>query len=178
MTQRTLSPIEDWTNDPKGKWLYLFVPMPGRIYLVGELAEWIARLELDRLLKSRPEFAELEKSAANNELRFRTYAIRGRDYKNRLQSRGVPADVVQRHSLFPLSNWVWVTELQGRTAAETGRACVVGEIVIDATSDHYDPNFLVGNLPGYWFGWRATAPEWHGVSGDLRLYETGAALHA
>jgi len=71
-----------------------------------------------------------------------------------------------------------VTELQDRVAAKTDRRCVVGEIVIDATSDHYDPNFLVGNLPGYWLGWRATAPEWHGVSDSTELYETGAALHA
>ena len=86
--------------------------------------------------------------------------------------------VVWRHSVFPLSNWVRVTELQDRAAAENGRRCVVGGVVIDATSDHYDPNFLVGNLPGYWLGWRTTAPEWHSVAGEPDLYESGAALHA
>lgn len=170
--------IDDWTQDPKGKWLYLFVPMPGRIYLVGELAEWIARRELDRLLKSRDEFSDLAKRAANDEFRFRTYVTHGSAYKNRLQSRGVPAEVLRRHSLFPLSNWVWVTELQDRAAAEAGRRCVLGEIVIDATSDRFDPNFLVGNLPGFWLGWRTTVPEWHPVSEAPDLYETGAALHA
>jgi hypothetical protein len=170
--------IDDWTNDPKGKWLYLFVPMPGRIYLVGELAESIARLEFERLIKSRSEFAEVEKGLAADELRFRTYAIRGSEYKLRLQSRGVPVDVMRRHSVFPLSNWVWVTELQDRVAANTSRQCVVGEVVIDATSDHYDPNFLVGSLPGFWLGWRTAVPEWHPVPGAPALYESGAALHA
>jgi hypothetical protein len=170
--------IDDWKADPKGKWLYLFVPMPGRIYLVGELAEFIARREIERLLKSRGEFAELATRLANDELRFRTYVTRGSSYKHQLQARGVPAEVVRRHSLFPLSNWVWVTELQDRAAADVGRQCVLGEVVIDATSDRYDPNFLVGNMPGFWLGWRTTVPEWHPVSDTSIPYETGAALHA
>lgn len=170
--------IDDWQNDPKGDWLYIFVPMPGRIYLVGELAEFIARRELDRLINSRPELAEIAQHLTADELRFRTYVTRGSDYKLHLQSRGLPPEVVRRHSIFGLSNWVWVTELQDRAAAASGRACVVGEVVIDATSDHYDPNFLLANLPGYWLGWRATVPEWHAVSAAAGLYETGAALHA
>jgi hypothetical protein len=89
----------------------------------------------------------------------------------------VPNELAVRHRLFPLSNWVWVTELQDRAAAEQGRQCVIGEVVIDATSDRYDPNFLVGNLPGFWLGWRTEVPESHQVP-DPGLYETGAALHA
>lgn len=172
--------IPDWTNDPSGRWQYLFVPLPGRIYMSGETAEAIGRREIERLLATQASLSPVAARYQSRELRLRTYAIRGSDYKLRMRERGLPDDVASRHGATATSNWIWVTELQGRAAAESGPDCVFGELVIDATSDRFDPHFLFGNFPGIVLSWYGKSVPDAFASGQQvdQLYRTGAALHA
>jgi hypothetical protein len=105
--------------------------------------------------------------------------VEAAEYKHGLRSRGVPPEVVHFLARVSLSHWVWVAELQDRVAAAAGRQCVIGEIVIDATSDDRHPNFLCGNLPGRLMRWPALgALTQSTTSSQADLYTSGAALHS
>lgn len=146
----------------------------------GETAEAIARREIERLLTLQAPLSPLGTRYQSSELRLRTYVIRGSDYKLRMRARGVPDEVASRHGATAASNWIWVTELQDRAAAQVSPSCVVGELVIDATSDRFDPHFLFANFPRLVLAWYGRSiPE--AFSSGQRiddLYRTGAALHA
>jgi hypothetical protein len=165
-------------DDPLGEWVLLFVPLPGRIYLAAETAELVARSYFSALLR-RKEHAALHQSlrAGKMRLRLRTYATRSGEYKARLKERGVPDDVADRHRLISTSNWIWVVELQDPKLSQRTRRCVIGEVVIDATSDPIDPNVLFGNLPGRHYSW---ANDWEPLerrTEHYRPYLSDTALH-
>ena len=164
-------------HDPLGRWDLLFVPLPGRIYLSGETSEPIAQGLFNALLR-RPEHAALRRLQDRRRLRLRSYVARAGRYKSRLRERGVPDDAASGHFFISTSNWVWVVELQDRKLARQGRRCVLGEIAIDATSDAFDPNPLLGHLPGRAYHW--IDPRQHPTErriGSYDAYLTGAAIH-
>jgi hypothetical protein len=138
-------------TDPLGEWDLLFVPMPGRIYLPAESAEHAARTIFTSLLR-KPEHRGLRRELPTL-LRLRTHVRQMGEYKARLSRRNVPPEAVDRHRYTPTSNWAWVVELQDPRISDDTRECVVGEVVIDATSDRLDPNPLFGNLAGYAYAW-------------------------
>lgn len=157
----------------------LVVPLPGRIYLPGEWAESVGQYVFRQELKREASLYEHLQALEEDRLRLRTYVIPIGDYKHALRSRCLPDDVVRWHAHTSGSHWVWVVELQDRTAAET-RDCVVGEVVIDATTDERHPNILFGNLPGVLVRWPEEFP-WPTVrsgSSQTELYRTGSAIHA
>jgi hypothetical protein len=160
-------------------WERLVVPVPGRIYLAGEPAEREGALALRRELAKAADLSEILKSVEDGDTRVRTYVSEIADYKRRLRGRGVPPEVVAHHARISCSHWVWIVELQDRSLAAKGRRCVLGEVVIDATSDGLKPNFLFANLPGRVMRWEALGGPT--LSADVpkgEPYETGCALHA
>ena len=184
------------------KWEHLIVPVPGRIYMSADVAEYQARMQFARML-GLPENATIRTRLAGDYslsakapdhlmdpavLRLRTYATRGSHYKCDLDLRGVPPEIVQLHSYTSASNWVWVVELQDPAVALNSSSCVLGEIVIDATSHKNDPHFLFGHLPGSHYRWdQHRSPKRtrfvESESGDIPSipfympYSTGSAIH-
>lgn len=96
-----------------------------------------------------------------------------------LGRREVPDDVVTWRRGIGAPHWLWVVELQDRHAATDGPRCVLGEIVIDATSDDQWVNALFGNLPGLTMQWPNLGEDIEiadSAQGDTP-YITGCALH-
>jgi Papain-like cysteine protease AvrRpt2 len=165
-------------GSPDGHWERLVVPLPGRIYLAGEAAEQEGGLALRRELAKHEELRHHVAALGRGERRLRTYVTTIADYLHRLRDRGISADVQRWHALTGASHWVWVVELQDTAAAARGRECVLGEVIIDTTSDDREPNFLSANLPGYKMRWVALgAPTDTQAAEQRELYETGCALH-
>lgn len=159
-------------------WEHLLAPMPGRIYLAGEAAEREGKVALRAEMQAAANLTEHLARLDANESRLRSYVIESSEYKRQLRRRGLPADVVAFHGRASLSHWVWIVELQDRKAANRGRDCVIGEIVIDATSDDLHPNFLIANLPGRLMRWMSLgAPTQSTTSNQSKLYTTGSAIH-
>jgi hypothetical protein len=165
-------------GSPDGHWERLVVPMPGRIYLAGESAEREGGVALGGELAKHRELRHHLAALERGERRLRTYVTTIADYLHRLRDRGVSTDVQRWHALTGASHWVWVVELQDTAAAARGPDCVLGEVIIDTTSDDREPNFLSANLPGYKMRWAALgAPTQTQESGQRELYRTGCALH-
>jgi hypothetical protein len=163
-------------SDHLGRWAMLFAPVPGKAYLAGEAAELSARRMFTSVLR-RDEHRQLRRKLKPY-LRLRSYLVRAGHYKARLAGRGVPSKAVDLHVNVPTSNWVWVVELQDPKLARSTLDCVLGELVVDATSDRRDPNFLFGNLAGSSYVWEADS------AGPVREkvdyagpYRSGCALH-
>jgi len=157
------------------RWNLIFVPLPGRIYLLGEEVERPAR-EVFGELTRRPGF---DRSAfRGREHRFREYVVDSRRYKHELQHRGLPTATVRAHLQVPCPRWIWVVEVQDRSLAHAGEPCTLGEIAIDATSDGGHPQFLFANLPGLRASWKAhdVAPEVLRQNGSFEPYLSGTAL--
>ena len=178
-----LRPAEEYVeeNGDGPGWEALLVPVPGRIYLTGEAAEYTARTVFDAEMGKQPSLSGLRDRWQADELRLRTYAIKLADYKRALRNRNPPPhpDVIAWHTNMSGSNWIWVTELQDRAQASKGRTCVVGEVAIDATSDDQWPNPIFGNLPGMTMRWPEIGldMEWAQSEQDASPYASGSAIH-
>lgn len=159
-------------DDPLGQWRFLFAPLPGKIYLTGEQAETHARTLFDGLRRRVP--AEVRPRLAD--IRFRTYVTQFGDYKLNMRERLMPDPIRELFRDQGGSRWVWVTEFQDRSLAETDAICVLGEVVMDATSAGADPNRLFACLPGLVYLWDddgllAIDAE------DYEPYISGSAVH-
>jgi len=157
-------------------WEMLLAPLPGRIYapyeevekpILEELADLAARFTAPDLLGER-------------RTRVREYVAEVRDYKARLRSRGLPQAVADAHAQVPSARWLWVVELQDAELAKRSPECVLGEIVVDATSDRDDLVFLYANLPGTrisWPGPRRNRQVVRVPAAGVQPYLTGTALN-
>lgn len=165
----SIGPYETMTSS--AAWKALVIPMPGRLYLTGEEAEAAARRQFSQGLAGSPiEFPD-------ERWRLRTYASRASDYKQALERRRVPVAIASHHRAVATSNWIWVVELQERDAANRGRNCVRGEVVVDATSDPDDPNFLFAHFADRSVRWgRSGAVRTDGGTG-ISAVLSGTALH-
>jgi hypothetical protein len=163
----------------------LVIPMPGRIYLSGETAERWSKLIFEELIEEQLQQGNKQVESLLNglesdgPLRLRCYLTESSSYMARLRERQPRKEVIDWHTGMPVSHWLWIVELQERKAAKRSRACVLGEIAIDATSDEQWVNPLFGNLPGATFCWPDLGQEIEvAVSEqDSKPYQTGCALH-
>ena len=136
-------------GDRLGEWDMLLVPFPARIHVPGEAAEIAAGRAFLELTGVDEATVELQERHLKGELRLRTYAVEGADYKIALPARQGVGEVVAHHRATPSPAWVWVTEFQERTKPLGER--VIGEVVIDATSHPARPRFVMANIPGRCF---------------------------
>lgn len=157
-------------------WEVLFVPLPGRIYLLGEDMELPARDKLSELIGERDARTDVLDPAT---FRYREYVVDAREYKQRLRTRGLPGRTAAAHAAVGTARWIWVLELQDAELARQSPNCVLGEIAVDATSDPSDLVYLFANLPGLRAAWRhgEINPAVVAEPGPFEPYETGTALN-
>ena len=159
-------------------WEILLVPLPGRIYLLGEDMELAARRQL-RSLVDHPS-ASGHTALEDVSLRFKEYVVDTRQYKRKLAERGLPGSAASAHVQVPTARWIWVVEMQDARLAATSTQCVLGEIAVDATSDAADLTFLFANVPGLRASWKRSSADPHVVPDAVAgfvPYETGTALN-
>jgi hypothetical protein len=163
--------------DGNERWEVLFAPLPGRIFLRAEDIAAPVREQLG-LMWERAAWSD---GPMSRRLRFREYAVESPEYKERLFERDLPGDAADAHSQVACARWLWVTEVQDADLAVEGDSrCVLGEIVVDATSDARDLGFLFANVPGLCAWWEPDRSEPQLVlqpREGFHPYTTGTALN-
>jgi len=164
--------------DPRSRdrWTTIFVPLPGRIYLLGDDAVAPAQQMLD-MLTNHP--AVSREAFEGRVVQLREYVVDSREYKHDLQQRGLSEGAVGAHLQVACPRWIWVVEVQDTDEAAAHRPSCLGEIAIDATSDGRHPNFLFANLPGIRASWDPQSSDptvFEDDIPDVLPYRTGTAL--
>ena len=156
----------------------LVIPSPGRIYLDPAAAQDAAKFNFDALMETE-SVAEKIHQIAGAVVQLRSYVTQIADYRTGLIERGVAPDARTFINLTSGSHWVWVVELQDSLEAELGRRCVIGEMVIDATTDERSTHVLMGLMPGHVYRWREPKRfEESQACGQTELYDSGCAIHS
>jgi hypothetical protein len=139
--------------DDYGPWLYLIVPLPPKIYMLGENAELIGIARLKDALSNGAAGGSvadrhlLERYESTNELSVRTTAVTSNDFKRTVSKRGLPDAVALEYQQQPMSRYVWVVELTDRRLRDVREPCVLAEVVIDATDHPRDTKELAWRIP-------------------------------
>lgn len=177
------------------KWEHLLAPMPEKVWISGELAErWGALRLMEAAEKAVREKqhpgagAFLKAIRVDKDLTLRCYATTSNRFKERLRERMMDDPVVLGHYMegrFP--KHIWVVEAINRTVREAGPRsggardhsvkCVVGEIVLDATSYEQRPTVLAVRLPGLFSMAKPWDPNWDTACGD-EMIATGGQYYA
>jgi hypothetical protein len=148
--ENVLDDIDPATNDQYGPWEYLIVPLPDKLWLSAEAAESQGAQTLWALATGAsphiPE-AKLLLELAPERLALRTYATTSNNFKTRLD-RGLDPTLIREYRLARFSRYVWVVEAIDRELRAEGKACVVGEVILDATSSDTQPEPLAVHVPG------------------------------
>jgi hypothetical protein len=156
----------------------LLVPSPGRIYLDASLAETAAQFHFERLMSSDPIVKE-HLTTPDDNLQLRAYVTEIAHFRENLAQRGLTADARAWLNMSSASHWVWAVELQDMKAAAKGRNCVIGEMIVDATTDERNAHVLFGLMPGRVYRWSdPKRGETKEPSQQVDLYSTGCAIHS
>jgi hypothetical protein len=100
-------------HDRLKEWHMLMVPLPARLHVPGEYAEYAARQTARDVAGLNTSTLAFRQALIDGDLRARTYAINSADYKAALGGReDLTDELIHHHQSVPLSTWVWVTELQ------------------------------------------------------------------
>lgn len=140
-------------------WEHVLAPLPEKLWLSGEAAE---RAGTEQLVEAARAAVEEGIGAAQmivdlftgGHLSFRTYAITGNRFKERIAETTQDPKVLRRYREARFPHFMWVVEaidrrIRDETIAGTVREeCVYGEIIYDATSDDRDPKVIATRLPG------------------------------
>lgn len=113
-------------------------------------------------------------SGGERDLSLRSYVTPSTDFKRSFATRCSDQIVVNQVTVANLPKYVWVVEVIRRSERHQHHACVVGEVVLDATdTDLREANAYVVHLPGsVRVRGRKQGGRWH-ITGTLGLYESG-----
>jgi hypothetical protein len=155
--ERGLYELVDWQLDDYGKWEYLIIPLPEKIYLPGEHAETIGARRLWEALDGSRDAASADLvdqlNRTDSPLTFRTTVILSNEFKRTLSDRLYEEHVTAAYQRITMSRFVWVVELTDRAARDRNEPCVLAEAVIDATEDSRERHALAWRVPGAVWGW-------------------------
>jgi hypothetical protein len=156
----------------------LLVPAPGRIYLEVMAAERAAQFHFNELMAGDETVIENMESIPEDALQLRAYLTEINDYRKNLVGRELSDDALLWLSMSGGSHWIWVVELQDRRAALKGEDCVLGEMVVDATTDERHAHVLFGLMPGAVYRWSEPkrGSEARQPVGQVTAYASGCAI--
>ena len=171
-------------HDNYGRWQYLIVPLPQKIFVPGETAESLGR---ERLIEAAEAAAETsddpilaEIADARSDLRrgpitFRSAVVRSNQFKESLPDRGFEPATAALYRRMQLPRWLWVVEAVRREERNDRKRAVAGEAIIDATDHSRDMNVLAWRVPGELWSWSPDEDEVGYASiGPQALVETAA----
>ncbi len=154
--------VEDFAHDVHGRWEWLIVPLPQKVFLPGEVAESLGKEQMLETARTSggdaSAFAE-EVDAESHVISFRSTVVRSNRFKETLAERGFDRDIATPYRRMPLPRWVWVVEAIRREHRATRDRSVIAEAVIDATDHSRDPHVLAWRVPGAIWAWRADDDE-------------------
>lgn len=136
--------------DTYSPWQFIIVPLPRKVYLVGEEAEAHGRFHILRALRGRsnPETSKLLSDINDKEVSFRSRVMLSNEFKTGLDDREVDADLRTVYQRMHLSRWIWVVEAAYREERNRGEPCVAAEAILDATDHVRDLHVLARRIPG------------------------------
>lgn len=117
-------------------WQFTILPLLPKIYLTAERAEAAGRFWFESYVASPiGGRGMLAKRTADDDITYRTYAVRSRAFKEGLARRGMDGTLVRLYQFAHLPRYLWVVEaLSRRDMNGSGRArAVLGETIFDAT---------------------------------------------
>jgi hypothetical protein len=144
--------LESPFTDTRGPWQALMVPLPPRVLLSGEAAENRAQFTLRALGSNSgvPEsWASLAHGVADKSISVRTVLRDASDYKHELVARGLPDAAIKAIRLARLPHFVWVVEAHDRESRASGEPCVIAEVILDSTSNDFQPRLDALLMPGF-----------------------------
>jgi hypothetical protein len=157
--------VEDFAHDVYGRWQWLIVPLPQKVFVPGEIAESLGR---EQLLETAGRSAhqagfDLVHAATgdgeNRTVSFRSTVLRSNNFKATLIDRGFDQDTATLYRRLPLPRWVWIVEAIRRAERATREKAVIAEAVIDATDHSRDMHVLAWRVPGALWTWRPDEDE-------------------
>lgn len=154
------NPLDDTVVAPVphdyGPWRTLQVPLPPDLWLEPEAAERYAGYVLRtqsaqtaKVLAGRGvQVEDLDTLIADGRLALRTYPVLSETFKSALPGLGLDAGHVTEYRLARMPRHVWVVEAVDRRRRRAGEPCVIGEMVLDATSSETEPRMLAMRIHG------------------------------
>lgn len=136
-------PVADPFSEPipeHSLWNQVLLPLPPKIYLNGERAEATGRWWFSQWIAGASAADPIASAAAAGELSYVTYGLHARAFKHGMVGRpSMDNDLKKayRRSLWPKN--IWVVEAQDRRLRSAGKPAVLGEVIIDPTSNHLEP---------------------------------------
>jgi hypothetical protein len=151
--------VEDFAHDDHGRWEWLIVPLPPKVFLPGEVAESLGKEQLlETARRSSDGAAQQFDAEASDEsdrtISFRSTVVRSNQFKTNLPARGYEHDVTVLYRRLPLPRWVWVIEAIRKDQRAAREPAVVAEALVDATDHSRDPHVLAWRVPGALWTWR------------------------
>lgn len=116
----------------------IIVPLPRGVLLTSEQAERKAA----RLLRLWHDQGQIP---LPNDLVLRTYVVPSNEYKQTIERGDMHIFVKRLLRGKPMPQWIWVTEISSITSynsTDPSRWLISGQIIIDATSSAWAPDFI------------------------------------
>jgi len=116
----------------------VIVPLPGNVVLTGKQSE----SKSARMIRL---WHWLSHTSSPDNLVLRTYLIPSNEYKKRIIESDMDGFVKAMYRSKPMPKWVWVTEvssIESYNAPEPKEWLIRGEVIIDATSNPWVPDFI------------------------------------
>jgi len=150
--------VDDPLADPVGRrdseqaWRSMIVPLPEKLWLPAASAEaaggrGLREVAHEKAQGGSPQAAAFLAALDRHEVELRTFAITSTAFKKAALGR-LPIEVVRAYRMLRCPRYVWVTEAILRDQRHQPK-CVVGEVVLDATSGEFAPNLLAVHIPGH-----------------------------
>lgn len=154
--------VEDYAHDPHGRWEWLIVPLPAKVFLPGEVAESLGRewlLDTARRGQGAAKAFADEAAGEPRQISFRSTVVRSNRFKEALHDRGFQPEIAALYRRMALPRWVWVVEAIRKDERTRRQPAVVAEAIVDATDHTRDPHALAWRIPGALWTWRPDDDE-------------------
>jgi hypothetical protein len=154
--------IEDFAHDGHGRWEWLIVPLPSKVFVPGEIAESLGSEQIMQAAAASDDAESKHLIAATEHPRtvsFRSTVVRSNQFKASLRDRGFTSEAIALYRRMPMPLWVWVVEAIRKDQRQQRAPSVVAEAVIDATDHSRDRHVLAWRVPGALWSWRPDEDE-------------------